>query len=564
MIAHDKHIMPALIIAFDGVLAYTLPLRAAAVKQALIHESATANTSAQVALSQPALTYTIDRAIAGRTLAEVITDATSEATSEALASSTDSRAQFSNDATFPMGLDATASELAALRAERLYSQSLAQGAAFNASVLEYLKAKATEGYKIVIRADSTRSQVEQQLSLAAIDHLVSFMRCGDDPISPHDTSTYSGNWRVIHEKLNSMRVSIDERTVVESRLQQQQLPNQHLSDTPDVLPRELTLHEVEAWTRAQDRAVWFESAIVWSRVYGAKALDVLNGLVTNDVALLTPGNGVYAAALAPKGKLICDMAVVCNDSENFSVATQRQVHRQWLDLTRKYVNPRLARISNEEDSLTTFAIVGPEAERAIADHIATSFGDAPTTPWSSISFEIDSIGAQLIRVPVLSTLPAFWLVVPSEHRELLASRLAGVLGEALSRAVSETLRIEAGWPAIGVDMDENTIPQEANLDTLNAISFNKGCYTGQETVARVHFRGHVNRYLRLLRSPVPLPRGSLLFDTAGKQVGEIRSTAISPSKGPLAIGMVRREVAAGSTLLAQCGEPSSAFTVVYV
>jgi folate-binding protein YgfZ len=98
-------------------------------------------------------------------------------------------------------------------------------------------------------------------------------------------------------------------------------------------------------------------------------------------------------------------------------------------------------------------------------------------------------------------------------------------------------------------MDDNTIPQEANLDALGAISFTKGCYTGQETVARLHFRGHVNRRLRGLLGATALPRHGQVLDASGKVVGDVRSTAMSPTRGPIAIAMLRREVEEGDTVL---------------
>jgi folate-binding protein YgfZ len=102
-------------------------------------------------------------------------------------------------------------------------------------------------------------------------------------------------------------------------------------------------------------------------------------------------------------------------------------------------------------------------------------------------------------------------------------------------------------------MNDSTIPQEANFDALGAISYTKGCYTGQETVARVHFRGHVNRFLRRLHfvsASVP-PTSAELVNDAGEVVGDVRSVALSPRHGGVAIAMVRREVAPGATLHAR-------------
>jgi folate-binding protein YgfZ len=125
-------------------------------------------------------------------------------------------------------------------------------------------------------------------------------------------------------------------------------------------------------------------------------------------------------------------------------------------------------------------------------------------------------------------------------------------------------RVEAGRPEWGVDMDDNTIPQEANFDALHAISYTKGCYVGQETVARVHFRGHVNKHLRGVRAAgiEPIHSGATLHDESGTQVGDVRSAVRSPRLGAIALAMIRREVEPGAALIARSpGEGESASPV---
>jgi folate-binding protein YgfZ len=117
-------------------------------------------------------------------------------------------------------------------------------------------------------------------------------------------------------------------------------------------------------------------------------------------------------------------------------------------------------------------------------------------------------------------------------------------------AAIEAARIEAGRPLWGIDMDDSTLPQEANLEALNAISYTKGCYTGQETVARLHFRGHVNKRivgLRIDGSAVPV-RGAALVGPEEKEVGEVRSAVMSPRFGPIALAMIRREINIGDSV----------------
>lgn len=121
--------------------------------------------------------------------------------------------------------------------------------------------------------------------------------------------------------------------------------------------------------------------------------------------------------------------------------------------------------------------------------------------------------------------------------------------EARSDALTAT-RIEAGRPEWGVDMDETMLAQEVDLDRLEAISFTKGCYTGQETVARVHYRGHVNRQLRglVFSERVVPPAGSELTTADGTAAGMVRSGVVSPSRGAIALALVRREVDPGAVV----------------
>jgi folate-binding protein YgfZ len=160
------------------------------------------------------------------------------------------------------------------------------------------------------------------------------------------------------------------------------------------------------------------------------------------------------------------------------------------------------------------------------------------------------IDAFIARVPELG-LEGYDVIIPSEELAAWRDRFVA-LGATCGSLGSWTIaRIEAGRPEWGIDMDETTLAQEANLEALNALSFTKGCYTGQETVARIHFRGHVNRYLRGLRfGTAALPTGARLVDGEGREVGDVRSVSLSPRLGGVALGMVRREVAADDALQA--------------
>jgi tRNA-modifying protein YgfZ len=136
-----------------------------------------------------------------------------------------------------------------------------------------------------------------------------------------------------------------------------------------------------------------------------------------------------------------------------------------------------------------------------------------------------------------------------------ADALRAALEEAgavpVSEAAAHCLRIEHGRPRYGVDLDETVIPQEAGLNE-RAVSFTKGCYVGQETVARLHYRGKPNRRLCGLRlSALAEPGDELQFE--GRAVGRVSSVAPSPRFGPIALGLVRREAPVGATVSVGAG-----------
>ena len=118
----------------------------------------------------------------------------------------------------------------------------------------------------------------------------------------------------------------------------------------------------------------------------------------------------------------------------------------------------------------------------------------------------------------------------------------------MPEAAAEVLRVESGRPRYGLDLDEGTIPQEAGLNE-RAVSFTKGCYVGQETVARLHYRGKPNRQLRGLRFSAPVATGTPLV-LGEREVGRVGSSVVSPRFGPIGLALVRREAAVGDELVA--------------
>jgi len=330
-------------------------------------------------------------------------------------------------------------------------------------------------------------------------------------------------------------------------------------------PAPLSPVDREAYETMHRDAVWFPSAIRWCAFRGPKAASALNGLVTNDVEALPVGQGQNALALTAKGRLVADMLVARTESDEFLLAMLPDALTAWMALVRKYVNPRLATITDESAERSTWMVFGPQAARAVAElgggaHTVEDLANVMVSGlgawpvWKHDHWNIGPATVRLIRTPMLHALPGFLIIADARDAALVGDLVARSGRPIANRPVFNVARIEGGRPMLGVDMDESTIPQEANLDALNAISFTKGCYTGQEVVARVHFRGHVNRHLRGLEAASPIPQGARLLDADGRDVGDVRSTAESPRRGAIALAMVRREVVPGATLFAQTPE----------
>lgn len=295
---------------------------------------------------------------------------------------------------------------------------------------------------------------------------------------------------------------------------------------------------------------------------GEKAKDALGGVVTNDVVRLRPGTGHRAAALTPKGRVIA-LCRVFDRGPDLLVDCDVAAGEGFVAMIRKFVNPRLVKYEVVTEKTDCIGVYGGGASTVLARALggvmrdssagvdAMAATDADDRRFEALSaFEGLALGegdgaCYVVRSADLSV-PGFELF---GTRARLAEVRAAIAAAGTRTAPPDEVkvrRVEAGIPEWGTELDIETIPQEAVLDELGAISFDKGCYTGQEIVARIHFRGHVNRKLRLLTSETPLAVGARVIDAAGADVGEVRTSVVSPARGALAIAMMRREVALGS------------------
>ena len=288
------------------------------------------------------------------------------------------------------------------------------------------------------------------------------------------------------------------------------------------------------------------------RFFGEKSGSALTGLVTNDVLAMHPGSGQYGAALSAKGRIVADMRIFAS-AGSFLIDVPARAWPNWFTMVKKYVNPRAAGYRDESHAVRHIGIYGPDARR-IAAAVGSLSTDALAAlpPYGHVAVTLDSMPVVVARSVDLGV-EGYDLFVPFEIFDGVWTAAVANGATPAGLGAWEIARVEAGRPEWGLDIDDSTIPQEANFDELEAISYTKGCYIGQEVVARVHFRGHVNRHLRGLRAAsidAP-PTGAQLIDDAGTHVGDVRSAVASPRLGGIALAMIRREVVPGASLNAR-------------
>jgi folate-binding protein YgfZ len=269
-------------------------------------------------------------------------------------------------------------------------------------------------------------------------------------------------------------------------------------------------------------------------VGGAEAADYLQGQVTNDVEALEPGVGAYAALLDRKGRMQADMRVLRIADDEFEIDTEAIAGDALLRHLQMYKIGREVALEETSERDRTLSVIGPAAhEVAATGPLAPEYAHRPH---ALAGIETRAIATDL----------GVDLVVPADGLETVRSELARTGAEGVSEAAAEIVRVESGRPRFGAEMTTATIPEEAGINE-RAVSFTKGCYIGQETVARLHYKGKPNRHLRGLRLSRPVAAGNPV--TLGeRELGTIGTAVVSPAHGPIALAILRREGEPGATV----------------
>jgi tRNA-modifying protein YgfZ len=330
---------------------------------------------------------------------------------------------------------------------------------------------------------------------------------------------------------------------------------------------------------------------------GPDAKTFMQGQVSNDVEALSRGQGCYATFLTPKGKMLGDLRIL-DAGDELLLDTERVALQDLFNMIRRFSLGYEVELHKRTLERGLLSLLGPAAEAVIpgggessaaaggsdvgagsggasgvgagsggasgvgagsggASGVGAGSGGASGVGAGSCgasdpgagelgaeehAHAVVSIGGVPVRA--IRTDLGIDVLCDAGDREAVRAALSEAGAVEVSEAVAECLRVERGRPRYGLDLDDSVIPQEAALNA-RAVSFTKGCYVGQETVARLHYRGKPNRHLRGVRLSAPANTGDQLA-LDGRPVGSLGSVALSPRFGPIALAIVRREAPVGS------------------
>jgi folate-binding protein YgfZ len=270
---------------------------------------------------------------------------------------------------------------------------------------------------------------------------------------------------------------------------------------------------------------------------GSEAQSFLAGQVTNDIVGLEDGAGCYAAFLTHKGKMLGDLRVLAvgEPVAELLLDTERSTLQALFDMVRRFKIGFDVELHKRTIQCGLLSLIGPRA-REIAG--------ATGLPEAEHAHRAGEIAGHPVRL--IATDVGVDVLCDAADTDAVREALEQAGAVAVSEDATEIVRVERGRPRYGFDLDDTTIPQEAGLNE-RAVSFTKGCYVGQETVARLFYRGKPNRHLRGLRLSQPAPVGAEL-QLGDRVVGRLSSSVVSPTHGPIALALVRREAAVGETV----------------
>jgi folate-binding protein YgfZ len=263
----------------------------------------------------------------------------------------------------------------------------------------------------------------------------------------------------------------------------------------------------------------------------------LNGMITNKVRDLAPGQGIYAFVLNAQGHILGDLYAY-NRGESLLVDTDQSQSEKLLQIFRRYIIMDAVTLANVSDESTSIGIAGPKAGETLRSAGITfeKLGSLQSVDLTWQGFPLSVVRSDYPAIE------SYEIWSTPEHASVLSEALARSGATAVGPGAMELLRIACGIPRYGQDIRERDLPQET--EQLRALNFDKGCYIGQEIVERIRSRGKVHRKFTGFEVIGAAPVGGDKIQSQGKEVGEVTSTASLPlpsGSQPVALGYIRRE-----------------------
>jgi folate-binding protein YgfZ len=308
-------------------------------------------------------------------------------------------------------------------------------------------------------------------------------------------------------------------------------------------------------------------------VRGSEAVQFLNGLITNDMKTLEPNTWMPAAFPNVQGRLIASVRVIRLQDEGtdknvyptFLVDTEAATHERVLKIIERFTLAGDFRVNDITSQTAMLSVQGKNASIVVDSVLGEAAAVSGQNAVRQISWQPAGMTAEVTLVHASHTgEDGFDLIVDKDHATSLWHALQQAGAQSFGYDALEILRIEGGAPRYGIDMDDTNVVTETNLD--NAVSYTKGCYIGQEIIARIKYRGHVAKKLSgvMFDGTVEVDPGALINSVDGKEVGRITSVAYSPKLNrTIALAYLKYDyVTPGTDVKAATGNQEFSGTVV--
>jgi folate-binding protein YgfZ len=302
-------------------------------------------------------------------------------------------------------------------------------------------------------------------------------------------------------------------------------------------------------------------------VSGSERASYLQGLLTNDIVALKAGQGCYAAYLTAQGRMIADLEVY-ELGDVLLLAMSGGVKDGVMARLDQFIFSEDVQLGDVTDTFAQIAIVGPAAAAVVAAMVGGVSEQALREMPDHGNARGEWAGGAAIVTRVVDTgEPGFDLFVERAQSAALKAALRAAGAIELDQATAEAVRIEAGVPLFGRDMDEETIPLEAGIES-RAISFSKGCYVGQEVIIRVLHRGHgrvARKLVGLTLDGDQIPAAGEAVRSGDREIGRVTSSTASPARQrPIALAYVHRDFLEPGTQVTVGDQTATVTTLPFV